>query len=59
MHLGELTNPIVYTLPIFQKHYKKNTFIHDGLLWSQTSENASQLTHHDDRKKRHVSRVIH
>ena len=37
----------------------KNTLVHDGLFWSQTSENASQLTQHDDRKKCHVSRVIH
>ena len=37
----------------------RNTLIHDGLLWSQTSENASQLTHDDHCKKRHVSRVIH
>ena len=37
----------------------KNTLIHDGLLWSQTSENTSQLTHDDDQEKRHVSHVIH
>ena len=37
----------------------KNTLVHDGLFWSQTSENASQLTHDDDREKRHASRVIH
>ena len=37
----------------------KNPLIHDGLLWSQTCENASQLTHDDDREKRHVFRVIH
>jgi hypothetical protein len=37
----------------------KNTLIHDGLFWSQTSENVSQLTHDDDREKRRVSRVIH
>jgi hypothetical protein len=37
----------------------RNSLIHDGLLLSQTSKYASQLTHDDDHGKRHVSRVIH
>jgi len=37
----------------------RNKALHDGLLWSQTLKNASRLTYHDDRKIRHVSRVIH
>jgi hypothetical protein len=37
----------------------RNFLIHDGLLSSQTRKNASQLTHDDNREKRHVSRVIH
>ena len=38
---------------------QKNNPIHDGLLLSQSSKNASPLTHDDDAVKRHVSRVIH
>ena len=37
----------------------RNVALYGGLLWSQTVENASQLTYLDDRKNRHVSRVIH
>jgi hypothetical protein len=37
----------------------RNSLIHDGLLSSQIRENALQLTHDDDRKKRHVFHVIH
>jgi hypothetical protein len=36
----------------------RNSPIHDGLVSSRTRENASQLTHDDNREKRHVSRVI-
>jgi hypothetical protein len=46
--------------PLFNRTITtRNSLIHDGLLSSQTRENASQLTHDDDRKKRHVSHVIH
>jgi hypothetical protein len=37
----------------------RNMPLHDGLLWSQTVENMSLLTYHDNRKNCHVSRIIH